>query len=63
MTPLQGFYPAEGYHQDYMTLHPESGYIIAFDLPKVANLKAMFPERYRSEPQLVNQKSARLAKP
>jgi peptide-methionine (S)-S-oxide reductase len=62
VTPLKGFYPAEGYHQDYATLHPESGYIIAFDLPKIANLKSMFPERYRSEPQLVNQKSARLTK-
>ena len=62
VTPLKGFYPAEGYHQDYATLHPESGYIITFDLPKIANLKSMFPERYRSEPQLVNQKSARLTK-
>ena len=63
VTPLRGFYPAEGYHQDYATLHPESGYIIAFDLPKIANLKTMFPQRYRAEPQLVNARSARLAKP
>jgi peptide-methionine (S)-S-oxide reductase len=61
LTPLDGFYPAEGYHQDYATLHPESGYIIAFDLPKIANLKAMFPQWYRAEPQLVNPKNARLA--
>ena len=63
MGPLEGFYPAEAYHQDYATLHPESGYIIAFDLPKIANLKTMFPDRYRAEPQLVNAKSARLIKP
>jgi peptide-methionine (S)-S-oxide reductase len=60
VTPLQGFYPAEAYHQDYATLHPESGYIAAFDLPKIANLKTMFPDRYLEKPQLVGAKSARL---
>src|SRR5204862_211520 len=25
------FYPAEGYHQDYMTLHPTNSYIVAND--------------------------------
>lgn len=59
VTPLPGFYPAEGYHQDYATLHPESGYIKTFDLPKIANLKTMFPENYRSEPQLVNRTRTR----
>jgi peptide-methionine (S)-S-oxide reductase len=63
MTPLDGFYRAEEYHQDYATLHPESGYIAAFDLPKIANLKSMYPQWYRAEPQLVNAKNARLAKP
>jgi peptide-methionine (S)-S-oxide reductase len=63
LTPLKGFYPAEAYHQDYATLHPDSGYIAAFDLPKIANLKTMFPDRYRAEPQLVGGKSAALAKP
>ena len=37
-----GFYPAEGYHQDYTTLHPQSGYIIAFDLPKVPTSRRCF---------------------
>ena len=63
VTPLEGFFPAEAYHQDYATLHPESGYIIAFDLPKIANLKTMYPDRYRAEPQLVGRQSARLVKP
>ena len=36
-----------------MTLHPTSGYIVRFDLPKVANLKTMFPQKYRAEPALV----------
>ena len=54
VAPLTAFYPAEAYHQDYLTLHPESGYIARFDLPKIANLKAMFPQQYRAEPALVN---------
>jgi len=55
VTPLQGFFRAEDYHQDYATLYPNSGYIIAFDLPKIANLKSMFPALYRAEPRLVKQ--------
>ncbi len=53
VVPLAAFYPAEAYHQDYLTLHPESGYIARFDLPKIANLKAIFPQQFRSEPALV----------
>ena len=53
VVPLTAFYAAEGYHQDYLTLHPESGYIARFDLPKIANLKAIFPQQYRAEPALV----------
>jgi peptide-methionine (S)-S-oxide reductase len=63
VAPLQGFYPAEAYHQDYATRHPEAGYIIAYDKPKIENLKKMFPERYRNEPQLVGAKSAGLVSP
>ena len=51
--PLTAFYAAESYHQDYATLHPESGYIARFDLPKIANLKSMFPQWYRDQPALV----------
>jgi peptide-methionine (S)-S-oxide reductase len=47
------FYPAEAYHQDYMTLHPGQPYIVFNDLPKVENLKRMFPAAYRSQPVLV----------
>ena len=53
VTPLTAFYAAEDYHQDYATLHPESGYIARFDLPKIANLKAMFAPQYRDKPVLV----------
>jgi peptide-methionine (S)-S-oxide reductase len=51
--PFSGFYPAEGYHQDYLTRHPTQPYIVINDLPKVAALKHFFPEQYRSEPVLV----------
>jgi peptide-methionine (S)-S-oxide reductase len=43
------FYPAEAYHQDYMANNPRSGYIVRWDAPKVAALKAMFPAQYRAE--------------
>ena len=52
--PFKGFYPAEGYHQDYLTRHPDAAYIRINDLPKVAALKAAFPTRYRADPVLVN---------
>ena len=57
LTPLQAFYPAEAYHQDYATLHPDSMYIARFDLPKIANLKTMMPEAYREKPVLVSSQS------
>jgi peptide-methionine (S)-S-oxide reductase len=52
--PGQAFYPAEGYHQDYMTLHPRQPYIAMHDLPKVDALKRLFPAAYRAEPALVS---------
>ncbi len=53
LAPLDAFYPAEAYHQDYATLNPNSGYIARFDLPKIASLKALMPELYREKPVLV----------
>ena len=53
ITPAMPFYAAEAYHQDYATLHPDSGYIARFDLPKIANLKTTFPQWYRDQPVLV----------
>jgi peptide-methionine (S)-S-oxide reductase len=52
VSPLQGFYPAESYHQNYATLHPNNPYIAINDLPKVANLKQLYPDVYRAEPVL-----------
>ena len=51
---LKAFYRAEPYHQDYATLHPSSTYIVVYDLPKVANLKRLYPELYREQPALVS---------
>ena len=50
--PLQAFYPAESYHQDYLTLHPDQPYIAINDLPKVNNLKRLFRTVYRESPVL-----------
>ncbi|MER2537198.1 MAG: peptide-methionine (S)-S-oxide reductase MsrA [Rhizobiaceae bacterium] len=49
------FYPAEDYHQDYLTLNPDQPYIVYNDLPKVANLKRLFPALYAEKPVLVGQ--------
>ena len=56
--PLSGFYAAEAYHQDYATLHPDSGYIATYDAPKIADLKALFADRYRDTPVLVGRAGA-----
>ena len=50
--PLTGFYPAEAYHQDYLTRHPGNPYIVINDLPKVRELQRLFPERYAEQPAL-----------
>jgi peptide-methionine (S)-S-oxide reductase len=51
--PGRRFYPAEAYHQNYLTLHPGEPYIATQDLPKIANLERSFPQFYRAEPVLV----------
>lgn len=47
------FYPAEAYHQDYLSRHPTQPYIVVNDLPKVHALQRLFPDRYRPKPMLV----------
>jgi peptide-methionine (S)-S-oxide reductase len=51
--PLKGFYPAEGYHQDFLVRNPRYPYIVYNDLPKIANLKRALPEIYVDQPVLV----------
>jgi peptide-methionine (S)-S-oxide reductase len=52
--PLEAFFPAEAYHQDYLTLHPTQPYIAYNDIPKVENLKKIFAENYIEKPTLVS---------
>lgn len=56
--PLEGFYPAEAYHQDYLTLHPSQPYIAYNDIPKVENLKKLFADNYIEKPTLVSASKA-----
>jgi peptide-methionine (S)-S-oxide reductase len=54
VTPYTNFYQAEDYHQDNATtLNVNASYVSYFDLPKIANLKVMFPDAWRDKPQLV----------
>ena len=51
--PGRAFYPAEAYHQDFLTLHPTNSYIVYNDLPKIRDLQRLFPDLYRADPVLV----------
>jgi peptide-methionine (S)-S-oxide reductase len=51
--PGHAFYPAERYHQNHLTLHPNQPYIAINDLPKIESLKRLFPQLYRADPVLV----------
>jgi peptide-methionine (S)-S-oxide reductase len=52
--PDRPFYPAEDYHQDFLVRNPMHPYIVFHDLPKLANLKRLFPTFYRDKPALVS---------
>jgi len=47
VVPLKSFYAAEGYHQNYATIHPDNPYIAINDAPKVEHLRQQFPELYK----------------
>ena len=49
--PLEGFYPAESYHQDFIARNPKYPYVVINDLPKIRNLKQEFPDLYREGSQ------------
>jgi peptide-methionine (S)-S-oxide reductase len=55
--PDRAFYPAEDYHQDFLTLNPTYPYIVYNDLPKLEHLKRLFPELWRDDPVLVGAQS------
>jgi len=46
VTPLKAFYRAEDYHQDYAYYNPDNPYIEVCDRPKIAALKAQFPDLF-----------------
>ena len=47
--PLEGFYPAESYHQDFIARNPKYPYVVINDLPKIRNLEQEFPDLYRED--------------
>lgn len=51
--PLKGFYAAEAYHQDFLLRNPTYPYIVYNDLPKIDNLKRIFPAQYNEKPVTV----------
>ena len=53
LEPFEAFYAAEQYHQDFLTLNPDWPYIVVHDLPKIAALESVFPDKFRAEPALV----------
>ena len=53
VVPLQAFYPAEAYHQNYAQLHPDNPYIVYNDAPKVVHLQQLFPALYQPEQSVV----------
>jgi peptide-methionine (S)-S-oxide reductase len=53
LEPLTRFYSAEDHHQDYLAQHPHEPYIVINDMPKIENLKRLFPELYRARAKLV----------
>ncbi len=55
--PGKTFYRAEDYHQDFLARNPTYPYIVINDLPKIENLKRLFPDLYRPDPALVGARS------
>lgn len=47
LSPLDKFYPAEAYHQDFVQHNPNHGYVVVNALPKVEKLKKLYPELLR----------------
>ncbi|HEY2177993.1 MAG TPA: peptide-methionine (S)-S-oxide reductase MsrA [Caulobacteraceae bacterium] len=50
--PADGFFRAETHHQDYLVHHPDQPYIAIYDMPKLSQLKTLFPEAWRPVPVL-----------
>ncbi len=59
--PLNGFYAAEDYHQDYLLNHPDQPYIAINDLPKVRNFERLLPALYNAKPVTVARRAPQAA--
>ena len=46
LDPLTRFYPAEGYHQDFMHKNPLYPYVVYWDWPKIQHLSRTYPDLY-----------------
>ncbi len=47
LVPLEKFYAAEPYHQNYLALHPDQPYIVVHDQPKLLRLRTQFPDLFQ----------------
>ena len=54
---FKGFYPAEGYHQDYLIHNPDAPYIVYNDQPKIAAFKRLYTGLYSETPVTVGGRS------
>jgi len=52
LLPLEAFYPAEAYHQNFMALNPDYPYIVRFDQPKVEELERVYPDLLKNPPKV-----------
>lgn len=49
ITPLDDFYPAEKYHQDYFNNNPGNGYCSVVIVPKIIKARSAFTKWFRKE--------------
>jgi peptide-methionine (S)-S-oxide reductase len=47
LEPLNGFYEAEAYHQDYAARNPNQPYIACVALPKVDKVREYYPDKLK----------------
>ena len=48
VVPLDGFYAAEPYHQNFIARNPSYPYVVHNDLPKLEHLRKAYPELLKS---------------
>jgi len=49
VTPLEAFYPAEAYHEDYFSRNPQQPYCQVVINPKVAKFRARFSHKLKDD--------------